>query len=92
MSSQQTNLTDTWTTQDTEDTASTRTQPVEYDADQNVCQHCGNTVSSQFARIFGSNTGTVHCCNDCATFRELQNGCAAREGYTPDDDGEVTGR
>ena len=95
MSSQQTNLTDTWETQDTEeitgaeDAASAPTQRVEYDDEGNECQHCGNTVSSQFVRIFGSNNGVVHCCNDCATFRELQDGCAARPGYVPDGDDEV---
>lgn len=56
-----------------------------------TCQHCQTTVSTHFVRVFGAEDGTVHCCSDCATFRELQNGCAATEGYTPDDE-EVTGR
>ena len=87
----QTELTDTWPTHDAEDATSAPAQRVEYDADQNTCQHCEAVVSTRFVRVFGAEDGTLYCCSECATFRELQNGCAARPGYTPDD-GEVTGR
>lgn len=53
-----------------------------------TCQHCENVVAKSFVRIFGDNHGRLHCCLECATFRELQDGCGAREGYQPDD-GEV---
>lgn len=55
-----------------------------------TCQYCENVVSTKFVRIFGSDNGTIHCCPDCATFRELQDGAAATPGYEPDgESGEV---
>lgn len=39
-----------------------------------VCQNCDNTVTRQFARVFGDNDDIVHGCPSCTTYREMQDG------------------
>lgn len=39
-----------------------------------TCRNCGNTVTDQFARVFGDNQNIVHGCPDCMTYRELKSG------------------
>lgn len=41
------------------------------------CEHCGAHVSPPFVRVFGDNTGTLHRCLECTTFRELQEGAGS---------------
>lgn len=38
------------------------------------CRNCGNTVTDQFARVFGNNQDIVHGCPDCMTYRDLKTG------------------
>lgn len=43
------------------------------------CQNCGNSVTLQYRRVFGSNDDIVFGCPDCTTFREQHNGGVAHE-------------
>lgn len=45
--------------------------------DQRRCQRCGSHVSANFRRTFGDESGAVHGCPDCMTYREMKNDGAA---------------
>ena len=38
---------------------------------QRRCQNCGGHVSASFRRLYGDESGTVHACPSCSTYREL---------------------
>lgn len=38
------------------------------------CDTCGNTVTSQFARVFGDNNDDVDHCPNCSVYREIHDG------------------
>jgi len=40
------------------------------------CEACNGDVSSSFARVFGSQDGTVYACPDCETMESIKNGAA----------------
>ena len=42
-----------------------------------VCVNCGDTVSSNFARVFGNNQNDVGGCVSCMSWDGLKNGDAA---------------
>ena len=45
---------------------------------QRSCQNCGEYVTKQFVRVFGSG-GEVQGCMNCMTGRQLRNGEAAQK-------------
>ena len=40
------------------------------------CQNCGETVTLQFARVFGDNSDVPHGCPECMTYRRLKHEAA----------------
>jgi uncharacterized Zn finger protein len=40
------------------------------------CQTCGAHVSKRFVRVFGTNSGEVYACQECANIRDLRHGAA----------------
>lgn len=49
------------------------------DVDRDVCQDCGEPVSSDFRRIFGNDDGIAFACMDCAGATAVKRGAAASE-------------
>lgn len=45
---------------------------------QRVRQNCGEYVTKQFVRVFGTNDGSLYGCMNCSTGRELRNGGGKR--------------
>ncbi|WP_449289566.1 DUF7563 family protein [Natronomonas salsuginis] len=41
------------------------------------CEQCGNSVSEQFARVFGDNSNTVHACYSCESHQAIERGAAS---------------
>jgi hypothetical protein len=41
------------------------------------CRSCGAAVSARFVRVFGSNAGACHACQECTEIRRLFAGAAA---------------
>lgn len=41
------------------------------------CHNCGSPVTSNFARVFGSNSNEVYACPSCAPYTALMTGIAA---------------
>lgn len=44
------------------------------------CGNCNETVSKQFARVFGNNDDEIDRCPDCATYREIKDGAVPEQG------------
>ena len=44
------------------------------------CGNCGETVSQQFARVFGNNDDEIWGCPDCKSYRELKDGALPNHG------------
>jgi hypothetical protein len=40
-------------------------------------QQCGNSVSEQFARVFGDNNDDVHACYSCESYQAVERGAAS---------------
>lgn len=51
-----------------------------------TCNNCGTFVTTDYARVFGDNEGTVHGCPECTALRYLTEGMGTVEtgGDTPD--------
>jgi len=43
-----------------------------------MCQNCGEYVTKQFIRVFGTNDGSLYGCMSCSTGRELRDGGGKR--------------
>lgn len=43
------------------------------------CKTCGNTVSQNYARVFGDNNDEISMCPECSTYREFKNGAFHRD-------------
>jgi len=41
------------------------------------CQNCDAFVTERYIRVFGDNSGTLHSCPECASFRHRANGAGA---------------
>lgn len=41
------------------------------------CETCGGVVTSDFTRVFGTNTNQVFACLECTSMREIMDGAAA---------------
>ena len=44
------------------------------------CQNCGNSVTRQFARVFGDNSDVPHACPSCTSYREMKTAAYEYEG------------
>ena len=43
------------------------------------CENCGNVVTGDFARVFGTNSNQVFACPACVSMRDIMDGAAAAQ-------------
>jgi len=51
------------------DTLQIENNQTEHHSQQRMCQNCGEYVTKQFIRVFGTNDGSLYGCMSCSTGR-----------------------
>lgn len=44
---------------------------------ERTCENCGEFVTKQFVRVFGTNDDTAYACMQCETKSRIRNGAAS---------------